>query len=41
MNIPISDSFAMRIAVQKEMSDGWVTNAYQDTGVVQKMNLRQ
>ncbi|MEL1233067.1 MAG: TonB-dependent receptor plug domain-containing protein, partial [Candidatus Neomarinimicrobiota bacterium] len=32
MNIPISDSFAMRIAVQKEMSDGWVTNAYQDTG---------
>ncbi len=29
---PISDSFAMRIAVQKEMSDGWVTNAYQDTG---------
>ena len=32
MNIPVSDSFAMRIAVQKEMSDGWVTNAYQDTG---------
>jgi outer membrane receptor protein involved in Fe transport len=32
MNIPISDSFAMRIAFQKEMSDGWVTNAYEDTG---------
>ena len=32
MSIPVSDSFAMRIAVQKEMSDGWVTNAYQDTG---------
>jgi outer membrane receptor protein involved in Fe transport len=32
MNIPVSDSFAMRIAVQKEMSDGWVTNAYLDTG---------
>ena len=28
MNIPVSDSFAMRIAVQKEYSDGWVYNAY-------------
>ena len=32
MNIPVSDSFAMRIAAQKEMSDGWVTNAYQNAG---------
>lgn len=32
LNIPVSDSFAMRIALQKEMSDGWVTNAYQNTG---------
>ena len=28
MNIPVSDSFAMRIAAQKETSDGWVYNAY-------------
>ena len=32
MNIPVSDSFAMRIAAQKEMSDGWVTNAFQNAG---------
>ena len=32
MNIPVSDSFAMRLAVQKEMSDGWTKNAYLDTG---------
>ena len=28
MNIPFSDTFAMRIAAQKESSDGWVYNAY-------------
>ena len=32
MNFPVSDSFAMRLAVQKEMSDGWTENAYLDTG---------
>jgi len=30
MNFPVSDSFAMRLAVQKEMSDGWTENAYLD-----------
>ena len=28
MNIPFSDTFAMRIAAQKESSDGWVYYAY-------------
>ena len=30
MNIPVTDSFAMRIAAQKETSDGWVYNAYKN-----------
>jgi outer membrane receptor protein involved in Fe transport len=32
MNIPVNDSFAMRVAVQKEMSDGWTKNDYLGTG---------